>query len=260
MANPTILWHYVNSKKESKGSVCWNCDHFQRYVAGPTPNSNQGQCRFAPPGDYSRGDGFPFPTTPLVYDDVLHYFPGIHDTHKLWCGHFERTREKNLPACPTEEESTRLYEIIGLWTPWSKKEPEKISCWNCDHFQYNPHYPGPWPYYDGACMRNRTPDWKYHSHYVDGVPADSYILTFDGYKYGGEPLTPDARQWWCGQWERSNDPLPIVPEFEELELKDQKMVADRIAKLRKAQILSRKNNEITKATSTESEPKRKKSK
>jgi len=206
------VWNYT---KTTKATTCWYCDHFQRYDGSAVPTICQGDCRFEPPMPICWGDDQKA-TAPEEADNLeTHWgmWPTVPYATRSWCGHFERTQEKNLPA-PPEPETCRdpenPPEIIfsQCWEPWNKKEPEKISCWNCDHFQVDPYQEEVDDY--GNCRRNPAgPSFAHSLHLVDlekTITISTFMLLCSDWP---ELILPS--QLWCAQWERARHTVPAVP-------------------------------------------------
>lgn len=201
------------NSKAAENVSCWFCEHFQRYDAGPEPSGCIGECRLkafisGSSGATTGNGGESVQETP--------FFPVISQGVQFWCSSFQRTREKNLPPAPAQDEENEvcLEEAVipddvqeFRSSPWSKKlligyvsEPIKgSSCQNCDHYQGERETGSD----RGECRKYPL------ARYVEGVfPVDvSY------YKIGKNVRIGTAHCWWCSEWTRSRLPLVELPSY-----------------------------------------------
>lgn len=197
----------VANSKASVNVNCWVCDHFQRYERGDEPASCMGDCRFnLPSGNIFSGQ--------LDDKDITAAIPWtlIQESPFLWCGKFQRSKEKNLPPAPPSQDNACLttdalpfdWELFNS-NPWNKKigpgyvdAPQKgVACWNCDNWQaLTPHRNTL-----GLC-RAKPP-----RPFIFGAALDKVFWVESNFARFNRGACE-----WCAQWQRAlhdvPDPLP----------------------------------------------------
>lgn len=174
----------MNSKKNQK---CWNCDHFQRYEEGDEPQDAWGECRKMPlQSKYSTNGGSPY---------CEHWWPFIDNAIDFWCSEWQKTVQP-IPPEPTAPRIPQWPTVWEEWTPWNKKDPMHVECWNCNHFQPT----APTKSLLGECRKFTVPQ------VVDFDLCGSATGILKGTK---SKICGDVR--WCGAWERLEGEVPDKP-------------------------------------------------
>ena len=201
---------------------CWYCEHFQRYAVpvqgGGWTWQCEGECRKYPP--YTTPDKYHGDTGQVIYFGTTYSF-WLTFGQLQWCSGFQRSLEQDIPDPPAIGEcngppvisSTTppfYHDPARILAPFSKR-PAEDSCWYCEQFQRL--YEDP----EGA----------------PGQPCFGYcrIQPQDSYRHHGTGTGPEdvrsgfaqifwSAQMWCNRWERSQTPVPPVPQNDGVDCKN----------------------------------------
>lgn len=166
---------------------CWNCMHFQRYdTATEDLTKAYGDCRKETTGGF------------LAYNFLIsEFWPVIPDGRYHWCGQWKQSFGLFIPAEPVNPVP---FDWPTDWFEgelWNVKDPINISCWNCNHFQREDEIPGPEDII-GQCRKTQPP------------PATEIILGVESDSLLGRELNILGPLFWCGHWEKSQEPVPLI--------------------------------------------------